>query len=125
MATRSVDAVPEELEIIAFATVGQLWAWLQRHHSTHRGVWVQLQKTGSAKPSVSFHDVLEAGIAFGWSESTRRSHDATSYLQRFTPRRRPGTASKRNLSIAERLEAEGRMTPSGRRALGVGRKGPA
>jgi hypothetical protein len=28
-----------------------------------------------------------AGIAYGWSESTRHAHDATSYLQKFTPRR--------------------------------------
>lgn len=108
----------QELEILSFATAGQLWAWLEVHHATHPGVWVQVEKTGSAKPSVSFHDLLEAGIAYGWSESTRRSHDTTSYLQRFTPRSRPGTASKRNLAIADRLEAEGRMTPAGRRALG-------
>lgn len=67
--------------------------------------------------SVGFHDLLEAGLAYGWSESTRRGHDSTSYLQKFTPRRSIGTASKRNRAIADRLEAEGRMTPAGRRAL--------
>ena len=108
----------EELEGVGFATVPELWDWLREHGSTHLGVWVQLQKKGSTHPSVGFHDLLEAGIAFGWSESTRRSHDATSYLQKFTPRRTRGTASARNLAIADRLEAEGRMTPAGRLALG-------
>jgi uncharacterized protein YdeI (YjbR/CyaY-like superfamily) len=68
-------------------------------------------------PSVGFHDLLEAGLAYGWSESTRRPYDSTSYLQRFTPRRARGTSSARNLAIAARLEAEGRMTAAGRRAL--------
>ena len=68
--------------------------------------------------SIGFHDLLEAGIAYGWSESTRHPHDSTSYLQKFTPRRTVGTTSERNLAIAERLEAEGRMTPAGRQALG-------
>ncbi len=68
--------------------------------------------------SIGFHDLLEAGIAYGWSESTRRAHDSTSYLQKFTPRRTRGTTSERNLAIADRLEAEGRMTPAGRQALG-------
>ncbi|MEA5117362.1 MAG: hypothetical protein VB036_07070, partial [Propionicimonas sp.] len=63
-------------------------------------------------------DLLEAGLAFGWSESTRRANDRTSYLQKFTPRRTRGTASARNLAIADRLESESRMTPAGRRALG-------
>ena len=38
----------------------------------------------------------------------------------FTPRRRPGTTSARNLAIADRLEAEGLLTDAGRRALGRG-----
>lgn len=96
----------------------ELWRWLDEHHGAHAGVWVRLQKANSVQDSVCFHDVLEAGIAYGWSESTRRAFDSTSYLQKFTPRRSRGTTSQRNLAIADRLEAEGRMTPAGRRALG-------
>lgn len=108
----------QDLEIVSFATVEQLWSWLALHHESHRGLWVLLQKTNSTVASISFHDLLEAGIAHGWSESTRRGHDSTSYLQRFTPRRTVGTTSGRNLIIADRLEAQGRMTTAGRRALG-------
>jgi uncharacterized protein YdeI (YjbR/CyaY-like superfamily) len=107
-----------DLQIVAFPTAGELWSWLERHHDVHPGVWVELQKAGSTAPSVGFHDLLEAGIAYGWSESTRRGHSSTSYLQKFTPRRSRGTTSDRNLRIADRLEREGRMTPAGLRALG-------
>ena len=82
-------------------------------------MWVQLAKVGSSALSVTFHDLLEAGIAHGWSESTRRAHDHASYLQKFTPRRKRGTTSQRNLTIAARLEAGGLMTPAGRAALGL------
>jgi len=108
----------DDLESIAFCTVEQLWSWLERNHGTHPGVWVQLQTSSGAVASIAFHDLLEAGIAYGWSESTRHAHNSTSYLQKFTPRRTQGTTSERNLDIADRLEAEGRMTPAGRRALG-------
>ncbi|MFL6081233.1 MAG: YdeI/OmpD-associated family protein [Ornithinibacter sp.] len=108
----------DALEVVSFATAAELWSWLEANHATHPGVWVRLQKVGSDVPSVGFHDLLEAGIAHGWSESTRRAHDSRSYLQRFTPRRTRGTASARNLAIAERLDREGRMTPAGRHALG-------
>lgn len=116
--TPTVAGMQHDLEVMGFATVSGLWSWLEEHHATHRGVWVQLQKVGSPQASIRFHDLLEAGIAFGWSESTRRAHDRTSYLQKFTPRRTRGTTSARNLTIADRLESEGRMTPAGRRALG-------
>lgn len=108
----------KELDILDFATTGELWNWLEEHHESHPGLWVRLQKSGSRTPSVTFHELLEAGIAFGWSESTRRAYDGSSYLQRFAPRRTRGTTSPRNLAIAQRLEAEGRMTAAGRRALG-------
>lgn len=81
-------------------------------------MWVRLQKVGSDEASIGFPELLEAGIALGWSESNRRAYDAKSYLQKFTPRRSRGTSSERNRAIADRLEAVGRMTPLGRRALG-------
>ena len=109
--------VDTSYEVIAFATPDALWDWLRENGDTHTGVWVRLAKAGSGVTSVTFHELLEAGIAFGWSESTRRAGDAQTYLQRFTPRRVRGTASERNLAIAARLEREGRMTASGRAAL--------
>lgn len=110
--------MPDDQEIKGFETVDELWVWLADHHARHPGLWVRLAKAGSGRRSVTFHDLLEAGIAFGWSESTRRTYDRDWYLQRFTPRRAVGTTSERNRAIAERLESEGRMTPEGRRALG-------
>lgn len=49
----------------------------------------------------------------------RRKGDDKSYLQRFTPRRKIGTVSKRNLEHAERLIQEGKMTAAGLKALGI------
>lgn len=93
-----------------------------QHHGTIVADELLLGADGRCRkastPSITFHDLLEAGIAFGWSESTRRANDRTSYLQKFTPRRTRGSASARNLAIADRLEAEGRMSPAGRAALG-------
>jgi hypothetical protein len=95
-----------------------LRSWLEIHHSNHPGLWVKVQKISSGVPWVSFHELLEAGFAYGWSESTRRACDSQSCLQEFAPARVRGTASGRNLAIADRLGAEGRMTSAGRRALG-------
>jgi uncharacterized protein YdeI (YjbR/CyaY-like superfamily) len=114
----NVEHMTQELDVVRFSSVAELWTWLADNHQSHPGVWVELQGARSTTPSVTFHDLLEAGIAFGWSESSRRGRDRTSYLQRFTPRRTVGTTSLRNVAIADRLEAEGRMSAAGRRALG-------
>jgi len=55
----------DDLEIIAFSTVEKLWSWLEHHHATHPGVWVQLQKACSAVASIGLHDLLEAGTLTG------------------------------------------------------------
>jgi uncharacterized protein YdeI (YjbR/CyaY-like superfamily) len=108
------------ISVVEFASSAELWSWLDGRGTDRNdsGVWVSLPRSGSARQSVTFGDVLEAGIAFGWSESTRLTWNGDSYLQRFTPRRRPGTLSSRNVQIADRLRAQGRMTPAGERALG-------
>jgi uncharacterized protein YdeI (YjbR/CyaY-like superfamily) len=76
-----------------------------------------MYKKDSGVASVTFEEVLNEGLCFGWSESMRRKGDQRSYLQCFTPRRTQGTTSKRNRERIDRLIKEGRMTPFGMKAL--------
>jgi len=110
----------KELPVLAFRSVGELRAWLVANHKTSHGIWVRIFKQDSGTPSVTFEEVLDEGLCFGWSESTRRKGDSSSYLQRFTPRRTMGTTSTRNQQHVQRLIREGRMTEFGLRALGLG-----
>jgi uncharacterized protein YdeI (YjbR/CyaY-like superfamily) len=116
MATK--PATPD-LPVKSFVTRDELRTWLEANHASHAGLWVRLFKVSSGEPSVTFEDVLDEGLCFGWSESMRRPYDAKSYLQRFTPRRGKGTVSARNKAHVEKLIAEGLMTPAGLRALGI------
>ncbi|MFT4233533.1 MAG: hypothetical protein QM607_00785 [Microbacterium sp.] len=115
----------EGAEVIEFADVAALRAWLDEAGSGHPAVWVRLRRagpstsSGTQSPSVTFHDLLTWGIAHGWSESTRHAYDRDSYLQKFGPRRARGTASERNRRIAAKLDAAGHLTEAGRRALGM------
>jgi uncharacterized protein YdeI (YjbR/CyaY-like superfamily) len=111
--------VHQSLEVVEFGDRAELRTWLTGRDSTHAGVWVRLARAGSGRRSVSFTDLLEEGLCFGWSESTRRAGDDGSYLQRFGPRRERGTTSERNRRLVTRLAAEGRMTPAGYAALGL------
>ena len=107
-----------DYEILAFADVAALRQWLEDHHATSPGILVRIYKRGSGIASVSFEDVLDEGLCFGWSESLRLKSDGVSYLQQVTPRKTSGTTSERNRRHAERLIREGRMTAAGLCALG-------
>jgi len=105
----------------------QAWrAWLQGNAADSPGVWLALAKKGTTTPtSLTYDQALDEALCYGWIDGQARSRDATTRLQRWTPRRKRSNWSKRNTGIAERLTKEGRMQPAGlaeiERAKGDGR----
>ena len=89
-------------------------AWLAKHHGSPAAVWLVLAKKETVEPTTLNHDqALEEALCHGWIDGRLRGRDAGTYYQRFS-RRRPRSAwSKRNIEMAERLLAEGRMHPAG------------
>ena len=115
----STVIVHEALPVVAFATRAELRGWLSLEHARSSGIWVRLARSGTALRSISFHDLLEEGLCFGWSESTRHRGDSQTFLQKFTPRRTRGTKSERNSRMFEALQAQGLMTAAGEAAMGT------
>ena len=88
--------------------------WLDANRDGSDGVWLVLAKKNTTDPtSLTYAQALEEALCQGWIDGQKRSRDATTFSQRFTPRRRTSQWSKRNVGIAERLIADGRMLPSG------------
>ncbi|MCB9450715.1 MAG: hypothetical protein H6672_04715 [Anaerolineaceae bacterium] len=114
-----MKSIGDDLPIMSFKTREDLRTWLMNNHTTSAGIWLRIYKKSAEMPSVTFEEVLDEGLCFGWSESMRRKGGEQSYLQKFTPRRTKGTTSKRNLEHMERLIAEGKMMPAGLKALGI------
>jgi uncharacterized protein YdeI (YjbR/CyaY-like superfamily) len=109
--------VDKQLPTLEFKDRIALRRWLEANHAASDGLWVRIYKRSSGIISVSFEEVLDEGLCFGWSESARRKGDDVSYLQKFTPRKTRGTTSERNRRHLAKLIKEGRMTPSGLAAL--------
>jgi uncharacterized protein YdeI (YjbR/CyaY-like superfamily) len=88
--------------------------WLGHHHDASRGVWLILAKKGTTEPtSLSYDEALEEALCHGWIDGQVLSRDDRTYRQRFTPRRPRSAWSKRNVALAERLRAAGRVQPPG------------
>lgn len=88
-------------------------AWLAQNHETAPGVWLVTYKKSSGKPHLSYEELVEEALCFGWIDSTVRALDETRYLQLFTPRKPKSTWSRPNKVRVERLIAEGLMAAAG------------
>lgn len=88
--------------------------WLQSNHTTSQGVWLVLAKKGSQIPtSLTYDEALEEALCFGWIDGQLKRRDEATFLRRFTPRTGQSLWSKRNVTLAESLEAAGRLHASG------------
>jgi uncharacterized protein YdeI (YjbR/CyaY-like superfamily) len=76
-----------------------------------------IYKKGSGKQTVTYEQLVETALCYGWIDGVMKGVDAEKYAQRFSPRRKRSNWTPANRAIARRLIAEGRMTEAGRVAL--------
>ena len=109
--------VPDDLPVLEFATQTELEEWLEREHATAPGVYVRLAKKGAGVPSVTYPQIVEACLCFGWIDGISRRLDDRFYVQRITPRRARSVWSQKNVEAVGALTAAGRMRPAGLAAV--------
>ena len=105
--------MPDDLPTKRFASREAWERWLDRHHASSSGLWLQLAKKASGIGSVSFQEALDVALCYGWIDGQRRTLDDDYYTQRFTPRRRRSKWSKINRDKVAALLEQGRMRPAG------------
>ena len=106
-------AAPDDLPVLAFATQDDLEEWRVREHATAPGVYVRLSKKGADVPSVTYAELVESLLCFGWIDGISRRLDDRFYVQRITPRRKRSVWSQKNVEAVAELTAAGRMRPAG------------
>ena len=109
--------LPTDLPVRAFADQAALEEWLEAEHATAPGLYVRLAKKGSGVPSVTYAELVESVLCFGWIDGRSQRLDETSYLQRITPHRPRSVWSQKNVATVEALTAAGRMRPAGLAAV--------
>ena len=100
-----------------FADAGAFEKWLAGHHDSADEIWIKIHKVASGLPSITPKEAIDVVLCWGWIDGIRKSFDATSYLQRYTPRRARSVWSKINVENVARLIGEGRMTEHGLREV--------
>ncbi|WP_415947519.1 YdeI/OmpD-associated family protein [Streptomyces sp. KLOTTS4A1] len=108
-----METYDDGVEVIVPASAGELEAWLEECHTERTALWVKIAKKHTGIPSLTWEELVEQVLCFGWIDGQRRSYDATYYLQKVTPRRPRSIWSEINVGKAQALIDAGRMRPRG------------
>ena len=107
--------IPDPKKIRSFRTPAAFEVWLAKNHARETELWLKIHKKDSGVPSVTAVEAIDVVLCWGWIDGLRKSFDAQSFLQRFTPRRPKSVWSQINRDNVARLTAARRMTPHGQR----------
>jgi uncharacterized protein YdeI (YjbR/CyaY-like superfamily) len=112
-------------EAIFFSTPAELRAWLEEHHATASELWVGCYKKGSGMRSLTWSEIVDEALCFGWIDGKVQRIDEHRYRQRLTPRKPSSNWSALNVAKVAELRAQGRMTPAGEAAFAARREDPS
>ena len=113
----SRQAVPKPENVLFFATPDELRAWFEANHESAIDLWVGYHRKSSGRPSVTWQDVVDQSLCFGWIDSVRYKVGDDSFAQRITPRRKRSTWSAINIKRFGELNEQGRVRPKGQAAF--------
>ena len=91
--------------------------WLAANGQAQKEIWVVIAKKASGRQTVTYAQLVETALCYGWIDGLMKGIDAETYAQRFSPRRKRSSWTDANRAIARRLIHEGRMTGAGRAVL--------
>ena len=85
---------PEAPDTVHFETGEALDAWLEANGSDADELWIEIFKKHTGVKSLSWPEIVDAALCFGWIDSQSRRIDEDRYRQRLTPRRARNKWSK-------------------------------
>ena len=100
-----------------FSRPEDLRAWLEEHHETATELWVGLYKKSSGRRSVTWPEVVDEALCFGWIDGIRKGIDDVSYANRITPRKPTSNWSAVNVKRFGQLKRQGKVRAAGQKAF--------
>lgn len=105
--------MPEPRDVRFFESSTQLHDWFVENHATASELWVGFHSRKSGRPTITWNELVDEELCFGWIDSVRHRLDEHRSAQRVTPRRRHSVWSAVNIRRFQELHAEGHVHPSG------------
>ena len=87
--------------------------WLTRNHRQSESIWLITYKKHCPSLHVSYDEIVEEALCFGWIDSQPRKLDEDRTMLRLSPRKPKSMWSRLNKTRVRKLVSEQRMTPAG------------
>jgi uncharacterized protein YdeI (YjbR/CyaY-like superfamily) len=114
---KQAPTIPDDRPIMSFETSQAFDAWLEQHGGSSPGIYIMIAKKDSGILSITYAEALEVALCHGWIDGVRRSYDAKSFLQRYTPRGPRSIWSQINKTKVQALVKAKLMRPAGLAAV--------
>ncbi len=75
--------------------------WLEANFETQDDIWLEYPLKNTGRKRISYNDAVEEALCFGWIDSTVKSLNKETTIQRFCKRRKNSSFSQPNI---ERLK---------------------
>ena len=109
--------MPKPQNVVFFESPAELRAWFEANHEAATELWLGYHRKRTGRPSVTWQEVVDQELCFGWIDSVRYSLGDDRSAQRITPRRRGSVWSAVNIKRFEELDQMGLVHPNGRAAF--------
>jgi uncharacterized protein YdeI (YjbR/CyaY-like superfamily) len=103
----------KQLDQVLIESPTQLRSWLETHHQQASSVWLVKWKKTSGKPFISYDEIVDQLICFGWVDSLPRKLDEARTMLLISPRNPNSNWSAVNKKRVEKMKQAGLMTRAG------------
>ena len=87
--------------------------WLAENHTQTEGIWLITYKKNSGMPYLSYDEIVEEAICFGWIDSVPRKLDEQRTMLYISPRKKKSNWSKVNKERVAKLLKQDLIHSSG------------
>lgn len=102
-----------ELEYIRFRDREEFRKWLTVNHEISNGIWILFYRKHIKIENISYNEVLEEALCFGWIDSLIKKVDNDTYARKVTPRTDIKKWSELNKKKVVELIKTNKMTLAG------------
>lgn len=100
-------------DAVMIRTRRQWREWLNLHQDRTKGIWVVTYKQSSGQQDITYDDIVEEAICFGWIDSLGRALDDERTMLWLSPRKKGSKWSALNKVRVEKLERAGLLKERG------------
>lgn len=111
-----------EKKTVRINTNAEWRRWLDDNHQSEKSVWIICNTSKSGLPAVSWSELVDEALCFGWIDSTRKTVDSNSFMQLFSRRKPNSTWSKINKEKIQRLIDANLMMHAGHETIRIAKE---